>query len=85
MAKNSVDRLIVVDPSGQMIGIITKSDLMRAIQVRMVELQTANSGDAPPAADYLTHPAGNFTPYPPAAAFGYTPSSNAARDPQRYA
>jgi Zn-dependent protease/predicted transcriptional regulator len=85
MAKNGVDRLIVVDPSGQVIGIITKSDLMRAIQVRMVELQTANSGDAPPAAGYLTHPAGRFTPYPPAATFGYTPSSNAARDPQRYA
>ena len=35
MGRSGFGRLIVVDPSGRMSGIITKTDLMRAIQVRL--------------------------------------------------
>lgn len=38
MAQNDFGKLIVVDAYGRMVGIISKTDLMRAIQVRMVGL-----------------------------------------------
>ncbi|MBI1742192.1 CBS domain-containing protein [Candidatus Acetothermia bacterium] len=39
MSRNNFDRMVVVDSKGQMVGIITKTDLIRAIQVRTVDLE----------------------------------------------
>jgi Zn-dependent protease/predicted transcriptional regulator len=84
MATNNAGRLIVLDDAGQMSGIITQADLMRAIQVRTMGFQVS-AGDGAAAPNYVQRPAGDFNPYPPApSAFGYTPT-DAARDPQRYA
>lgn len=38
MSRNNFERLVVVDSSGQMVGIISKTDLVRAVQVRIVGL-----------------------------------------------
>jgi Zn-dependent protease len=85
MAANNVAHLIVLDDAGAPIGILTQGDLMRAIQIRRMGLQVASAA-ADPAAQpsYIQRPAGEFHPYPPPTAFGYTPA-DAARDPQRFA
>jgi predicted transcriptional regulator len=44
MSANGFGRLVVVDPEGRMIGIITKTDLIRAIQVRLAALQGGSDG-----------------------------------------
>lgn len=38
MGKNNFGRVVVTDDAGGMVGIITKTDLMRAIQIRMAEM-----------------------------------------------
>ncbi len=38
MSRNNFERLVVVNPWGQMVGIISKTDLVRAVQVRIVGL-----------------------------------------------
>ncbi len=53
MSHSSAGRLIVVDRAGQTVGIITRTDLMRAIQIRtlgMTRMQTAAGVDPQPAA-----------------------------------
>ncbi|MGE5611736.1 MAG: site-2 protease family protein, partial [Bacillota bacterium] len=40
MSQNDFGRLIVTGPAGDMVGIITKTDLMRALQLRMAGLLT---------------------------------------------
>jgi CBS-domain-containing membrane protein len=79
MAREQVDRLIVVDETGAMIGIVTQADLMRALQVRMTGLapQPPQDGLSP----YAQRPAGHFPPSPAPEVFGYTPN-HAARNPQ---
>lgn len=42
MSQNSFRRLMVVDPQGMLKGIITKTDLIRAIQVRTVDFSLEN-------------------------------------------
>ena len=49
MARTGFGRLAVVDGAGRMVGIITKTDLMRAIQVRL-------AASAPPEASDLREP-----------------------------
>jgi Zn-dependent protease/predicted transcriptional regulator len=44
MSQSGFARMIVVDESGRMIGIITKTDLMRAIQIRLAASGGADSG-----------------------------------------
>lgn len=41
MSKNDFGRLIVVDPTGYMVGILSKTDLIRALQVRLVGMGAA--------------------------------------------
>jgi Zn-dependent protease len=79
MAREQVDRLIVVDETGGMIGIVTQADLMRAMQVRMtgVVQQSPHDGVSP----YAHWPAGHFPPSPAPEVFGYT-ANHAARNPQ---
>lgn len=75
MGQNEIGQLIVMDDSSRMVGIITKADLMRAIQVRMLGFQAA--GGSQPV----------YAPRPPASpqgSFGYT-SPNAPRDSERHA
>lgn len=43
ISRNASGRLVVVDEAGRLIGIISKTDLIRAVQVRMVGL----AGEAP--------------------------------------
>jgi Zn-dependent protease/CBS domain-containing protein len=43
MSKHDFGRLIVVDPGGDMVGILTKTDLIRALQVRLVGMQPARA------------------------------------------
>ena len=79
MGRQQVDRLIVVDENGVMIGIVTQTDLMRALQVRMT-----GAGATPPEdtmSQYVNRPAGDFTPPPAQQVFGYT-ANHAARNPQ---
>ena len=79
MGRQQVDRLIVVDENGVMIGIVTQTDLMRALQVRMT-----GAGATPPEdtmSQYVNRPAGDFTPPPAPQVFGYT-ANHAARNPQ---
>jgi Zn-dependent protease/predicted transcriptional regulator len=64
MSRKQADRLIVLDDAGQISGIISKADLLRAIQVRMVnqepgQTQATRYGQQPP----VTH-------YPPSAPVG---------------
>ncbi|HEX2974162.1 MAG TPA: CBS domain-containing protein, partial [Tepidisphaeraceae bacterium] len=40
MSQNDFNRLVVTDPEGHIAGIITKTDLMRALQLRMAGLLT---------------------------------------------
>ncbi|HEX2972983.1 MAG TPA: site-2 protease family protein [Tepidisphaeraceae bacterium] len=40
MSQNDYNRLVVTDPEGHIAGIITKTDLMRALQLRMAGLLT---------------------------------------------
>jgi Zn-dependent protease/CBS domain-containing protein len=54
MSKNNFGRLVVVNPSGHMSGIITKSDLMRAIQIRSAGLAFGGEDEEEP----------SFTPAP---------------------
>jgi Zn-dependent protease/predicted transcriptional regulator len=79
MAREQADRLIVVDETGGMIGIVTQADLMRALQVRMtgVAPQPPHEASSP----YAQRPAGHFPPSPAPEVFGYTPN-HAARHPQ---
>jgi CBS domain-containing protein len=46
MGRSGFGRLVVVDPAGRMSGIITKTDLMRAIQVRLAAPAPPDAGDA---------------------------------------
>jgi Zn-dependent protease/predicted transcriptional regulator len=39
MSRNKASRLLVVDPAGRMVGTITNTDLMRAIEVRTMGLE----------------------------------------------
>jgi Zn-dependent protease/predicted transcriptional regulator len=79
MGQNDAARLIILNDAGQMSGILTRNDLMRAVQVRMTNLQPAGQSPAP---NYVQPPL--FPPYPPPAPLGYT-DLNAPRDPQRHA
>jgi Zn-dependent protease len=80
MSASNVGWLVVVDDYARPTGIVTQADLMRAIHARTTGFQVAPA--APP--NYVQRPAGDFTPYPSAGTFVYTPV-DAARDPQRYA
>src|SRR5258706_11883722 len=80
MAGNNIGWLVVLDDEGRMAGIITESDLMRAIQAGRTGFDVAQAA----APDYVQRPAGDFTPYPSSGTFVYAPV-DAARDPQRYA
>lgn len=42
MSQNDFGRLIVVDPTGYMVGILSKTDLIRALQVRLVGMRAAS-------------------------------------------
>ncbi len=64
MSQSRLDRLIVPNDAGQIAGMISKDDLMRAIQVRMFN-QQAGQTPAPP---YVQQPP--FTHYPPSAPVG---------------
>lgn len=44
LSRNNYRRLVVVDESGEMVGIISKTDLVRTIQVRMVGLNLEEEG-----------------------------------------
>jgi Zn-dependent protease len=79
MAREEIDRLIVVDESGGMIGIVTQADLMRALQVRMTGLAPQPPQEA--FSPYAQQPAGHFPSSPAPEVFGYTPN-HAARNPQ---
>jgi Zn-dependent protease len=82
MGQNDFGRLIVLDDAGHMAGIITKADLMRAIQVRMIGFRAADgTADGPYAPPPQPRP---FSPYPASDPVGYT-GEDGARDPQRYA
>jgi Zn-dependent protease/predicted transcriptional regulator len=61
MGRSGLERLIVLDEAGRIIGIISQTDLMRAIQVRMVNLQAGQK----PAEVYVRQ--GPFGHYPPSA------------------
>ena len=67
MSKHQYARLIVTDARGEMVGIITKTDLLRAIEVRTLGMNWGTDGDdgtplpAPAAPSRVTpaaHPAG---------------------------
>ena len=45
-ASTGFGRLIALDPTGRMAGIITKTDLMRAIQVRLATSAPPDARDA---------------------------------------
>jgi Zn-dependent protease len=79
MGRLDCPRLIVVDSAGRMTGILSESDLARAIQVRMMGFQVAN-----PTPVQVQRVAAGFSPSPSGLGFGYT-HADAPRDPQRYA
>jgi CBS domain containing-hemolysin-like protein len=58
MSRNGFGRLIVFDDAKNMIGILTKRDLMRAIQIRMMGFDAWGSPMA------VRHTPGVFTPPP---------------------
>ena len=59
MSRNGCSRLAVVDPAGNMAGVITRMDLMRAIEMRTMGLHWG------PPADDNGRPAPNWTTPPP--------------------
>jgi len=63
MSQHNFARLIVMNEAGQIAGIITKSDLIRVIQVRMAHQQMVQ-----PQQVYVQRPP--FTRYPPSAPVG---------------
>lgn len=64
MSQSRLDRLIVLNDAGQIAGMISKDDLMRAIQVRMFNQQSGQT----PAPPYVQPPP--FTHFPPSAPVG---------------
>jgi Zn-dependent protease/CBS domain-containing protein len=66
MARSGFARLIVVDDSRRMVGILCKSDLMRAIQIRAAALAPHREAVTPAAAsDVLPHEEGEVRPAHP--------------------
>lgn len=62
MGRSGAERLIVLDEAGRIIGIISRTDLMRAIQVRMVNLQ---AGERPAEVYVRQRPFGHYPPSAP--------------------
>src|SRR5207248_1934582 len=77
MTRGEAPRLMVVDDAGQMIGVLSQADLLRAAQMRAAGFQTVSQPQPISAQPVIP-------PYAPTAPFGYTPA-DAPRDPQRYA
>ncbi len=45
MSRNRFQRLLVLAPSGEIAGIVSKTDLMRALQIRLVEVDLGDAAD----------------------------------------
>jgi CBS domain-containing protein len=82
MSQNGVTRLIVFDDQKNMVGIITQRDLLQAIQVRMMGLDTTRAGGGGGGGGGATspmairHAAGPFSPPP-----DYAPATRTAAQP----
>jgi signal-transduction protein with cAMP-binding, CBS, and nucleotidyltransferase domain len=61
MTRSACGRLAVVDSGGNMVGVVTRNDLMRAIEVRTIGLRwDAGRADGfPPGGPRLAAPGGN--------------------------
>ncbi|HEY7115960.1 MAG TPA: site-2 protease family protein [Tepidisphaeraceae bacterium] len=82
MARTESPRLVVLDDGGQMVGIISQADLMRAIQVRLSGFQAVN---APPPTPVQAQRVAIFSRSPTVGPSGYTEAHDADRDSERYA
>jgi Zn-dependent protease/predicted transcriptional regulator len=73
MSQSGAERLVVLDEQGQIAGIISRADLLRAIQVRMAQQTVEESQPQPPTSDgkpsyvQVRRVPGPFTTYPPSA------------------